>query len=136
MHDSTANSSVPDIAMTTTNSYTTNGSSRKFAPMPVVTTSEAPVTIVIYSPVKVLAMNIKPHKNPLIRLEIHLVNCQYTTTATTMKMMKCDKCLADSHPEMLIICSHSCYQAYLEGRAESDPSVNCYNCDCTLNPIL
>jgi kinesin family member C2/C3 len=39
MHDSTANSSVPDIAMTTTNSYTTNGSSRKHAPMPVVTTS-------------------------------------------------------------------------------------------------
>jgi kinesin family member C2/C3 len=39
MHESAANSSVPDIAMTTTNSYTTNGSSRKQAPMPVVTTS-------------------------------------------------------------------------------------------------
>ncbi|KAG7370085.1 kinesin motor domain containing protein [Nitzschia inconspicua] len=39
IHDSTANSSVPDIAMTTTNSYATNGSSFKHAPMPVVTTS-------------------------------------------------------------------------------------------------
>lgn len=38
MHDSTANSSVPDIAITTTNSYTTNASSRKHAPLPVVTT--------------------------------------------------------------------------------------------------
>jgi kinesin family protein C2/C3 len=39
MHDSTANSSVPDIAMTTTNSYTTNGSRSRNAPMPVVHTT-------------------------------------------------------------------------------------------------